>query len=329
MAVLTSWGILFSTVSFAQTKLEVRSGPGEADRVTEFFDRGTELYKQGRWADAEAQFQKAWEFNKTFDVAANLGDCEVEVGHFREAAEHLAYAVRAFPLSGKAALRTRLEQRYAQARKEVSAIKVNVSASGAEVWLDGHAIGVAPFREEVFIDSGAHALEARLDGFDVGRVQVEVAKGSTEEVSITLRKKSTSPPLPPMAHHATGPNKAILAGGGVTASVALVAGVVFTILANGKALDANQKHAAYETSAGLGACVGGVNAVECRQLHGLRQDASIYTNVAGWAFVGAGAVGVGTLLYGLLSPGKSAQQGLIVGPMMGTRGSGVVVSGRW
>src|SRR3954468_17757613 len=100
---------------------------GAEDMAGELFDKGDVLYEHARWAEAEVQFQKAWDLRPSFDVAANLGDCELQIGQAREAAEHLAYAVKQFPLSGKAAVQKRLAARFAEARKLVGGLKIEVS----------------------------------------------------------------------------------------------------------------------------------------------------------------------------------------------------------
>lgn len=315
----------------AQPKQDAGAPHGAADPAVELFDKGNALYRQSRWAEAEVQFQKAWDLKRSFDLAANLGDCELQIGQNREAAEHLAYATREFPLSGKPALKERLWKRFQEARARVGALRVIVDVPGAAVSIDGRKVGVAPLGDEVFVDPGRHVIEVELDGYEVGRADADIEKGASKDTAITLVKKKVSSPTvePPVV--TGGPSKAVLIAGSVTAGVALGAGVVLAVLANGKAADADDKHDEVAATGGPAACAGGGGALakECNALRGLRGDASTFTNAAGWLFIGAGAVGAGTLLYGLLAPREVQKKGMTVAPMVGRGGGGVVFGGRW
>jgi hypothetical protein len=233
--------------SAAQPKPGAATPTGVEALAGELFDKGNVFYKQSRWAEAEVQFQKAWDVRRGFDIAANLGDCELQIGQVREAAEHLAYAIREFPLSGKTALRERLQKRFAEAREQVGILKVSADAEGAELVIDGLVVGRSPLSSEVFVDPGVHAVEARLTGYEEARASLEVPKGSSKEVRLVLEKKIAPPPPPlpsstigaPIAPPPPGgPSKPILISGGATAGVGVVAGVIFTVLANGKAKSA-------------------------------------------------------------------------------------------
>ena len=111
-------------------------------------------------------------------MAANLGDCEMQIGQYREAAEHFTRCVSS-SLSSKPSLKERLQQRFAQARARVGALKVKVSVPGAEVTVDGRAVGIAPLADEVFVEPGAHTVTARLGEYETGRASVQVAQGAS------------------------------------------------------------------------------------------------------------------------------------------------------
>jgi len=293
-------------------------GPTAANRASELFDKGTALYKQSRWVEAEAAFQQAWDLRKSFDLAANLGDCELEIGQNREAAEHLAYAVREFPLSGKPALRERLQQRSAQARALVGALKVRVNVQGAEVLVDGRKVGVAPLADDVFVDPGAHTIEARLGEYETVRVNVEVARGGSKEVPIVLVKGVAG---------GDGPNKAVLISGGVVTGVALITGTVLAVVAHAKASDANAKAATLPQPGAASPC--GQQAAVCSTIDSDWAARDHLSNASMGVFIVGGAVGLATLGYGLFAPKASPTTGLRVMPSIGTNGAGAILAGTW
>jgi hypothetical protein len=311
--------------SFANPGPSDVASPGASDTAGELFDKGNAFYRQSHWAEAEVQFQKAWNLKQSFDVAANLGDCELQIGQNREAAEHLAFAVRAFPVSGKPALLDRLRQRFAEARALTSALHIRVDIKGAEVTVDGRAVGVAPLADEVFVDPGARVVEARLEGYDVGRANVTAAKGATQDVTLTLPRKGVDPLVPTKS----GPNKALLIGGGVAAGLAAGAGVVLAILAGAKTNDADAKIAEFKTAGLKNPCL--TRSTDCDTIAEDRGAHDSLSNAALVSFVGAGVLAVGTLTYGLMAkrPNTTPAQGFRVMPMIGATQGGVLLVGSW
>lgn len=306
--------LAYTGASFAQSK------PGPAGDATQFFDKGTALYEQSRWAEAEVQFQKAWDLRKSFDVAANLGDCEMEIGQNREAAEHLAFAVREFPLTGKAALRDRLSRRFTEARARVGSLKIQVSVKGAEIAIDGRTVGLAPLTDEVFVDPGAHSIEARLGEYETGRAGVDVAKGAFKEVTLALVKKEA---LPAGAGSA---NKGIVIGGGVIAGVAVVTGAVLLGAwgAKGSTVSSLQDKIRHE-----GDCASATASGDCAGLRSAGRSRATLGNAGLWMLVTGGAVGVATLIYGVAGGAKTAppKSGWQVLPVAIADGGGLFAQG--
>lgn len=306
--------LFFAGSASAQPKLD------PAEQAAQFFDKGTALYKQSRWAEAEVQFQKAWDLRKSFDVAANLGDCELEIGQNAEAAEHMQFAVKEFPLTGKPALRERLQQRFAQARARVGALEVRVSIPGAQVSVDGHVIGLAPLAGEVFVEPGAHVVDAQLGEYEQGRARVEVGKGATAEVTLALVKKDATAP--------SGPNKPIVITGGAVTGVLLVTGAVLAVVAHGKASDADTKLATLGRPGGAAPCAAHVTT--CSAIDSDRAMRDKLANASMGVFIGASAVGLATLGYALFAPrGRPATSGMRVVPLVGAGQGGVALMGAW
>jgi hypothetical protein len=97
---------------------------------------------------AEAAFQKVWDLQQTHDIAANLGDCELQVGQAREAAEHLAFAVSTFPMTGNDAVLKRSVERFEEAKREVATVRVTVNVDGATILAGGRRVGQSPLLRE-------------------------------------------------------------------------------------------------------------------------------------------------------------------------------------
>jgi hypothetical protein len=297
---------------------------GAADPAAAFFDKGEALYKQSRFAEAEAQLQQAWDLRRSFDVAADLGDCELEIGQSREAAEHLAYAVREFPPSGKAALRERLQQRLALARERVGTLKVRVSVPGAEVLVDGKVIGLVPLADDVFVDPGTHVVEARLRDYEAGRASVEVAKGAAKDVAITLTKRPEEPP-PPVEPE--GPNQRLLTTGAVIAGAGAGLGVVLSIVSATKGWAADGQLATLQKTGLRMPCP--THMTMCAAIDRDRGLHDALGKGALGAFIGAAMFAFATGGYVLVAPKAPPRTGVQVAPVVGLDRAGVAVVGVW
>ncbi|WP_437968557.1 PEGA domain-containing protein [Sorangium sp. So ce260] len=140
-----------------------------------------------KYQDAEALLLMAWELNPTFDVAYNLGNTKYQLKKHREAAQYLSFALRHWPLlKGVAKLKPRAEQWLAESRAQTGAVRVTVGVAGAEVLVDGKAVGRAPVEGEVFVEPGEHRVEARLEGYVPASQTVKVAKGEAAEVTLAM-----------------------------------------------------------------------------------------------------------------------------------------------
>src|ERR1700687_6037278 len=63
-----------------------------AARARALHVEGARLFELGKYDQAYVAFLAAWALKKHPQIAANLGDCEVKIGKYRDAAEHFAFA---------------------------------------------------------------------------------------------------------------------------------------------------------------------------------------------------------------------------------------------
>jgi hypothetical protein len=319
------------------------------------FTRGKALYAQGKKREAYEALTAAWTLRKSYDIAANLGSAELSLGKVRDAAEHFAYCIRTFPATGSKKQLAAVKQLFEDTRRKVGALVIKVGVEGAEVLVDGKAIGRAPLADEVYLDPGLHTVEAKLAGYDAAKQAVQAATGPAQEVTLALVATAALPPpappapvaggaeapSPPAASAASaasapppqppveagGPSTAVLISGGAVAGVALVAGAVLAGLSNGKASDAAAKRDALVTAGGPATCGTAAPAAGCAPLAAVLSDRAKLADGSLWSFVGAGAVAAGTVIYALVAPRSAGKTGARAAPVVTAGGGGVVVVG--
>jgi len=324
----------------AQPAASPSKSDAKTDEARELFIRGMALYEQGQYERAEAALLASWSLKKHYQIAGNLGVCEMKLGKYRNAAEHLSVFLKELPPAGDQQDRKRAQALLDEARTKVAVVKIGVDVDGAEVRVDGQVIGAAPLAAEVFVEPGKRTVEAARGGYENTREVIDAKAGASLSASLKLRP-SAPPPLTPPSDQSkrlseigppvmsARPNRKVLIAGGAVAGAALVSGLVFTVLANGKAGAGDEKRDMIRAIGGSSACLSEQFKADCDALHDLRQSVSTFTNIAGWAFIGAGVVAAGTLIYTLSSPRKTVAPAVLAAPVVTGDGGGLSLSGRW
>lgn len=280
---------------------------GAPDEVTGWFKQAEAARDEGKFEEAAALLRKAWDRRKTWDIAGNLGLMERKLGQLVPAAEHLSFAVENLPPTADGDARAGLAKAFAAARAEVAAVRVRVSADGAEVIVAGESRGRSPLGGELFAPAGRVTVEVKKEGFEPMAKIVELQKGESREVAFDL--KATQAPKPSWA--------LLGAGAGLTA-VALGAGIGLGAAAKGAQNEVEEKRAAL-----TGPCSAQPAPGPCKEIAdaAARHDAMVPASVG--LLVTAGLLGAGTLIYGLWPRPMPVTASVGVGP----QGTSVVISG--
>ena len=291
---LISLGFLLFTAAALLPALA--QGADATTQAAQLYQEGNALYDQGKYTQAEAKYQAAWDLQKSFDVAGNLGNVEMLIGQHRDAAEHLSYALSTFPLGGTPEKKKFLQDRLAEAKKQIGTLRITVNIDRAQIRLDGRPLGESPLPGELFVAPGERLIEVTR-GRLAARQSILVAKGSSQSVAVTL---------------APGPRKEILIAGGAAGAAGLATGVVFAILSNGKATDAEAAPPGSETR------------------DDLRDTQTTFANVSFWSFVGGGLALAGTGVYWLLTasePAPTSKPGFRATPVVTADTGGFMITG--
>jgi hypothetical protein len=286
------------------------------DRADELFEQGAAAYDAGRLPEAQAKLEQAWALKKTHDIAGNLGVVELKLAKYAQAAEHLTWALQHFPPTEADQARQGFEKQLAKARSQIGSLRLHVSVDGAEVAVNGRALGVAPVGDEVFVEAGTVSVTARRDGYVTAVQAVTVQKGETREVSVTLM------PVKPEGR-SLAPALVLGSVGGA----ALVAGVALIGVAESK-----RSQMASLTVTTQHACVAGNPSPQgaCATLASAASNADRLGDIGVASMVVAGVAAAGVATY-LLWPAPRRETGAApvvrVLPVVGANGGGVFFAG--
>ncbi|WP_437716536.1 hypothetical protein WMF45_08985 [Sorangium sp. So ce448] len=324
-------------------------------------EQGWGHYEASRYAEALQAFRQAEAKAHASPFLLMVARCYVKLGRFLEARdvyrlvvdEKLAHGAPPAFAEAKASATKEL----ADLEARTPTVEINVTGTvpaGLEMTLDGLPIQRST---PVQRDPGAHTLVVRWHGGRPLTRDVQLAEGARERVEIdqvtldallaakrpadTAGSRTHRPGKPgvqPLAqgdHDAaewsdTKGRTAVLIGGGAAATLGLAAGVVLTAMANGRASRAeairNELKARWN---GEKKCPEG-DVSRCRELSDAVDAEIAFGNLAFWSLLTGGTVGVGTLVYGLVTRKSTAPApGPRVAPLLGPGIAGVSFSGRF
>jgi tetratricopeptide (TPR) repeat protein len=290
---------------------------------------GNKAFKEGRFAEAERAYREALAIKPGYDIAGNLGAAELAQGKLREAAAHLAFTLRLFPITGDPALRDQMQRALDQARRGVGAVEVKLDLAGATVRVDGEIVGEAPLLDALYVDPGEHTISASLPGYRGAEQRIRVDGGGAAVVTLAL----TRLPPPVVARAPVAPRRRSLVPGlalGGAAVASLAGGALFLGLSAGQRSDA----AALSASI-LGAhrsCVASAanyDSIRCPTLLRTLDTDDALHDVAVGAFIVSGAAAAGAAAYFLWPERRLPRAGrrIQVTPVVGSGDGRVIVSG--
>jgi len=161
----------------------------EADR---HFKSGVALFKEAKFGEALAEFERAYEIAPHPLVLYNIAGCHRELSHYGEAVKFY----KRFLDEGKGKVP---KERLATAQTELDGIlariaRITVAApDGAVLTLDGTELGTMPIDMPLMVAPGEHKVVVRSQGMRDAERTVRVASGDVVDVAMKLVELPAKP----------------------------------------------------------------------------------------------------------------------------------------
>lgn len=341
------------------------SAPAGADSVSaqestgsvkELVKQGTAEYTKQNWEAARTVFLKAWDLKPHYAIAGSLADVEMKLGRYKDAAEHLKYAIANLPPE-HAERRAEAEADLKECRAHLASLRVSLNVSGLLVLvkLDGVALTQRSLNDELLVDPGSHKLEATQEGYQSATREFVAVAGEAREIRLELAREPAPSNLDSAhaAHVAAATSSAstsdsgrdgytprtwALIGGGAATVVAAGLGTYFTLRYFSLKSDASQllAQAEAEGSPALVAkhdeCAPGapMRPAACDQLAQTLDSRVTAANLSTASWIAAGVLGVATITTYFVWPAEQAgpvkQSRVVIVPwLVGARGGALQV----
>ncbi|HEV7555143.1 MAG TPA: tetratricopeptide repeat protein [Kofleriaceae bacterium] len=166
----------------------------EADR---HFKSGVALFKEQKYSEALAEFERAYEIAPHPLVLYNIAGCHRELSHYAEAVK----AYNRFLDEGKgkvpAARITAAKAELEGILARIARVTVAITPDGAELTVDGLTLGTMPIEMPLILPPGEHRFIAKAAGRKDAERMLRLASGDEVDVELKLAERPPEPVKPP------------------------------------------------------------------------------------------------------------------------------------
>ena len=194
-------GLLVAILGLARPALADDDTTTSAAR--ERFKEGVTYFDQKQFEKARAAFVQAYALKKHPAVLLNLAQSELRSSHERDAAQHFAQYLREATEASQPE-RDAAQAGLTSAKAAICELTVTTDAD-ADVSVDGTPQGTAPLAGALYLEPGAHTLQARK-GERVVSQNVTAKAGEARELKLKLAEPppaAAATPATPVAAPAT------------------------------------------------------------------------------------------------------------------------------
>ena len=158
----------------------------------EHFFRAVELFDNGSWAAALAEFLQSRALYPTRQATKNAAVCLKKLSRFDESLDMFEALLREFADDLPAADRAEAGREVTALRGLVGTIDVAQGELGAAIIVDGRSRGDFPLVAPLRVAAGTHTVRVFKEGFEPFETRVDVAGGQIVQVGAKLRALSAS-----------------------------------------------------------------------------------------------------------------------------------------
>jgi tetratricopeptide (TPR) repeat protein len=201
------------------------------------FRTGVNLYLEGDFQGAMAEFQRAYASMPSALVLYNLAQTHLALRDYVAARDTLLRYVKMEGDGIPPDRRIEIEAQLATLSRRIGAVRIACNEDGAKVMVDGHLVGQTPLKQPIPVSSGQHRIEIQATGRVPEERQIVVAGETEVTVSIDL----PAPPPPAVAIQARPPEEprrrlriAGFTGIGVGIGGGVAAGALFALAMNAR-----------------------------------------------------------------------------------------------
>ena len=169
--------------AFAQAKPQA----AEVDEARERFQRGVELYKEGSFDAALAEFNRAYSLAPNYRVLFNIAQVQTERHDYAGALNDFEKYLQQGGAEISAERREQVNKEIDALKARVARVTVSSDVDGAELLVDGVSAGTLPLSDPVVVSAGVRQFQVRKAGYETAAKTETIAGGETPRLEFHLQ----------------------------------------------------------------------------------------------------------------------------------------------
>lgn len=174
--------ILLAPSAFAQSR------PADDDTVKAGarFQQGVDLYREGSYEGALAEFRKAYQISPSYRVLYNIAQTQFAlhdfVGAYKSLIQYMAEGRG--EISGERLMQ--VDDMSAKLRERIAHLQISTNVVGAEIRIDDVSVGSSPLPGPIPVNVGKHSVTAWKAGLPTASRTLAVAGKETVKVELVI-----------------------------------------------------------------------------------------------------------------------------------------------
>lgn len=177
---------MIASLSLAALPSPGHAQPQPVNEARAAFQDGVRQYAEHHYAEALESFRRAYRVRPHPSVLVNIANCHMALNQPQQAVTLFERYLSDPSNTLSTEQRLEIQHGLEEAQRQLAQVTVHVVPAGAEVFLDGDLIGVAPLRRAIATGPGPHVIEARLSGTASQQHQARLAPGGQLTVTLDL-----------------------------------------------------------------------------------------------------------------------------------------------
>lgn len=180
-------GLLYlAWCSVATAQNETTEATEATEKARTRFFQGVELYKEGSFEAALAEFKQAYRLNPSYRVLYNIAQTHFELHDYVNSYLTLKDYLQQGSNDISASRRSQVDELNQKLEKRIARLDISCNVDGAEVRIDDIATGNTPLAASVLVNAGPRRVSVVKAGYPVAARIVTVAGGDQVKVKIDM-----------------------------------------------------------------------------------------------------------------------------------------------
>lgn len=185
-AVATILGLV--SPALADGKGQAPPDSAEVDEARQRFQRGVDLFKEGSFDAALAEFNKAYDLAPNYRILYNIAQTQQERHDYVAALQFLERYLAEGGADVPSDRRDQVGRDITALHGRVAHLTITSDIAGAEVLVDGASSGLTPLSDAILVSAGVRQIQLRKPGYEAATRSLTIAGGEAARAEFHLTR---------------------------------------------------------------------------------------------------------------------------------------------